>query len=137
PRSNLALPQTGLLPISPKTSDGRAWALHSSLPEVQKLFGAGKAALLANVGTLAYPTTKAQYRAGSVPLPLQLFSHADQQVEWQTSVADRFTNTGWGGRIADLLSAFNSSNEISMSISLSGTNYFQVGSQVVQYAVTT
>jgi uncharacterized protein (DUF1501 family) len=126
-RSNLALPRTGLLPISPKTSDGRSWALHSSLPEVQKLFGAGKAALLANVGTLAYPTTKAQYRANAVPLPLQLFSHADQQVEWQTSVPDRITGTGWGGRLADLVTAFNTNNQISMSISLSGSNHFQNG----------
>jgi len=136
-RSNLALPQTGLLPISPKTSDGRAWALHAALPEIQSLFGSGKAALLANVGTLAYPTTKDQFRANSVPLPFQLFSHADQQVEWQTSVPDRLVNTGWGGRLADLLNAFNSNNQISMSISLSGTNRFQVGANVTQYAVTT
>ena len=136
-RSNLALPQTGLLPISPKTSDGRAWALHTAVPELQTLFSSGKAALLANVGTLVYPTTRAQYNAGSVPLPRQLFSHSDQQVQWQTSVPDKTSTTGWGGRLADLLDAFNANNEISMSISLSGTNYFQVGRQVAQYAVTT
>jgi uncharacterized protein (DUF1501 family) len=135
-RANLALPQTGLLPISPRTSDGHTWALHPSLPELQKLFGSGKAALLANVGTLAYPTTKTQYRAGSVPLPLQLFSHADQQVEWQTSVPDRISGTGWGGRLADLVNAFNTNNQISMSISLSGSNHFQIGTNVTQYAVT-
>ena len=136
-RSNLALPQTGLLPISPRTSDGRAFALHAAVPELQGLFASGKAALLGNVGTLVYPTTKAQYTAGSVPLPPQLFSHNDQQVQWQNSVPDKPTPTGWGGRIADLVNSFNSNNQISMSISLAGTNYFQVGSQVTQYAVTT
>lgn len=135
-RSNLALPQTGLLPISPRTSDGRSYSLHAAVPELQSLFSSGKAALLGNVGTLVYPTTLAQYNAGSVPLPPQLFSHADQQVQWQSSVPDKPTNTGWGGRLADLTNAFNSNNAISMSISMAGTNFFQVGNAVTQYAVT-
>ena len=136
-RTNLALPQTGLLPISPKTSDGRTWALHPSIAEIHSLFGTGKAALLANVGTLVYPTNKTQYTARSVPLPPQLFSHSDQQVQWQHSVPDKPTQTGWGGRIADLLNAFNSSEQISMSISLAGKNTFQVGNKVAQYAIST
>ena len=136
-RSNLALPQNALLPLSPRTSDGRTWALHPAMPELHALFASGKCALLANVGTLVYPTTKAQYTARSVPLPPQLFSHSDQQVQWQHSVPDRPTATGWGGRLADLVNAFNTSNQISMSISLAGTNFFQVGNQVSQYAVTT
>jgi uncharacterized protein (DUF1501 family) len=135
-RSNLALPQTGLLPISPKTSDGRSFALHAAVPELQSLFSSGKAALVANVGTLVFPTTKAQYVANSVPLPPQLFSHSDQQVQWQSSVPDKPTSTGWGGRLADIVNAFNTNNQISMSISVAGTNFFQVGSKVTQYAVT-
>ena len=136
-RTNLALPQTGLLGFRPRTTDGREWALHPSFAEVHRLFGEGKAALVANVGTLVYPTTKAQYNARSIPLPPQLFSHSDQQVQWQHSVPDKPTQTGWGGRVADLLSAFNSSDRISMSISLAGKNTFQVGNRVAQYAVGT
>ncbi len=136
-RANLALPRSGLLALAPKTSDGRSFSLHAALPELHTLFGSGQAALLANVGTLAYPTTKAQYTAGSVPLPRQLFSHSDQQVQWQSSVPDRPSTTGWGGRLADLVNAFNTNSQISMSISLAGTNYFQVGGAVSQYAVTT
>ncbi|MEO5961739.1 MAG: DUF1501 domain-containing protein, partial [Opitutaceae bacterium] len=136
-RSNLALPQTGLLPIAPKTSDGRSWALHAAVPELQNLFSTGKAAILANVGTLVYPTTKTQYNAASIPLPRQLYSHSDQQVQWQTSVPDKPSTTGWGGRLADLVNAFNTNNQISMSISLAGANTFQVGDDVTQYAVGT
>jgi uncharacterized protein (DUF1501 family) len=136
-RTNLALPRTGLLPISPKTSDGRTWGLHASVPELHNLFNAGRAAFLANAGTLVYPTTKTQYNARSVPLPPQLFSHSDQQVQWQHSVPDKPTSTGWGGRIADLVNAFNSSDQISMSVSIAGKNTFQVGSQVTQYAIGT
>ncbi|HEU5080220.1 MAG TPA: DUF1501 domain-containing protein [Opitutaceae bacterium] len=134
-RTTLALPQTGLLGITPKNSDGRAWALHPATSALKELFDDGKLALLANVGTLSVPTTKAQYQAKSVPLPLQLFSHSDQQVEWQSSITDKPFATGWGGRLADLTNAFNSNPSISMSISLNGQNSFQVGRNVVQYSV--
>jgi uncharacterized protein (DUF1501 family) len=135
-RANLALPRPGLLPIAPRTSDGRSFALHPAVPELRTLFDAGRAALLANVGTLVVPTSKAQYQAASVPLPFQLFSHNDQEVQWQTSLPDRRNTSGWGGRLADLVDAFNTNPAVSMSISLAGINTFQVGSEVTQYAVT-
>ena len=135
-RGALALPQTGLLPISPTTTDGRSWALHSALPELQGLFSGGKLALLANVGSLVVPTSLSQYQARSVPLPPQLFSHSDQQVQWQSSLPDKPFKTGWGGRLADLTNAFNENNSISMAISLAGQNAFQVGETVSQYAVS-
>jgi uncharacterized protein (DUF1501 family) len=136
-RSNLALPQASVLPFTPRTTDGRSWGLHPSVTELHALFNSGKMALLANAGTLVYPTTKSQYNARSVPLPPQLFSHSDQQVQWQHSVPDKPTTTGWGGRTADLLNAFNTSDQISMSISLAGKNTFQVGAKVSQYAIGT
>ena len=136
-RSNLAIPQASILPFTPRTTDGRSWGLHPSVSELHALFNSGKMALLANAGTLVYPTTKTQYNASSVPLPPQLFSHSDQQVQWQHSVPDKPTTTGWGGRTADLLNAFNTSDQISMSISLAGKNTFQVGARVSQYAIGT
>jgi uncharacterized protein (DUF1501 family) len=136
-RTNLALTRDSLLSLSPRTSDGRTWGLHGAMPELQQLFGSGRAAFLANVGTLVYPTTKTQYNARSVPLPPQLFSHSDQQVQWQHSVPDKPTQTGWGGRIADLLATMNTSDRISMSISVAGKNTFQVGNRIAQYAIGT
>ena len=136
-RTVLALPQSTLLPISPKTySDGRSWALHPSLVEVQQLFGKGQLALLANTGTLVQPVTLAQYNAGTVALPPQLFSHANQQVQWQSSVPDQPFTTGWGGRLADIVNALNSNPKISMAISVAGQNSFQVGNKVAQFAVS-
>jgi uncharacterized protein (DUF1501 family) len=135
-RSVLALPQSGLLPISPKTySDGRTWGLHPSLVEVQGLFGSGTLALLANTGTLVQPVTLAQYKAGTVALPPQLFSHADQQVQWQSSIPDQPFTTGWGGRVADIVNALNSNPKVSMSITVAGQNSFQVGRTVTEFAV--
>ena len=134
-RGALALPSNRALAITPKTSDGHAYGLHPSMTELQSLFGQGKFAVLSNVGTLVTPTTKAQYSALSVPLPPQLFSHSDQQVQWQSSVPDQIFSTGWGGRLADLTNAFNSNNAVSMSMTLDGDNSFQVGRNVVQFAV--
>jgi len=135
-RTVLALPQSQLLPISPLTySDGRSWALHPSLPEVQALFASKQFALLANTGTLVQPTTLSQYNSGA-NLPPQLFSHIDQQTQWQSSVPDKPFTTGWGGRLADLVNAMNTNNQISMSISLAGNNSFQVGQSIAQYAVS-
>jgi uncharacterized protein (DUF1501 family) len=135
-RSVIAVPNSGLLPIAPKTSDGRAWALHPGVSELRTLFNSGKCALLANVGTLVEPTTKAEYNAGTVKLPPQLFSHNDQQVQWQSSVPDQPFTTGWGGRTADLLDALNNDPRISMSVSLDSFNNFEVGRNVVQYSVS-
>jgi uncharacterized protein (DUF1501 family) len=72
-----------------------------------------------------------------VPIPPQLFSHSDQQVEWQSSVPDKPFQTGWGGRVADLLrSRGYSGDKVSMSVTISGINSFQVGNDVVQYTVS-
>ena len=133
-RTAIAIPQASVLPLSPRTSDGRSFGLHPSATGLQTLFGQGKLALLANVGTLIAPATLADFQAQR-NLPPQLFSHNDQQVEWQRSVPDKPFTTGWGGRLADLVNSTNSNSRISMSISLNGNNSFQVGNTVSQYAV--
>jgi uncharacterized protein (DUF1501 family) len=134
-RAGLAISRTGLLPLTPKRyTDGRTYGLHGSATGLQSMFAEGKLALLANVGMLVRPTTLADYRAGR-NLPPQLFSHNDQRLQWQSSVPDKPFDTGWGGRLADLLDAMNSNNEISMSITLSGVNSFQRGRTVGQFAM--
>ncbi len=135
-RAELAVPQAALRPIAPRTfRDGRTYGLHPSVPELGQLFADGKLAVLANVGTLVQPTTLGDYRAGRA-LPPQLFSHYDQETQWQSSVPDKPFTTGWGGRLADLLDALNGNHQISMSISLNGVNSFQLGRQVTGYAVS-
>lgn len=128
----------GTTPASIALNDPEGiYGVHPNMQPVANLFNAGKLAFVANVGTLSYPTTRAQYLAGSVPLPPQLFSHSDQQLQWQSSVPDRPFMTGWGGRAADLLSGGGySGGQVSMSITIAGINSLQVGNEVVQYSVT-
>ncbi len=136
-RQNLALPLASLLPINPTTSDGRTWGLHPSCAGIQNLFNTGKLALLANAGTLVEPLNgRVDYLNPAKKKPPQLFSHNDQQVQWQTSIPDQNLGTGWGGRCADLIhAAANPAATVSMSISVGGTNMFEVGDSVHQYAV--
>jgi uncharacterized protein (DUF1501 family) len=135
-RQNLALAQNTLLAIDP-TNDSRDFGLHPSCAGIQSLFESGQLAFLCNVGTLVGPVTRAQYLAGSAAVPPQLFSHNDQQVQWQTSIPDQPSKTGWGGRCADLLASVNTGSQVSMAISLAGANTFEVGNVVQQYQVST
>ena len=136
-RGILALPQEALLPINVPTGDGRLFGLHPSMAMLQTLFNQQKMALIGNVGTLVAPITKAEYLSGGAALPPYLFSHNDQQVQWQTSVPDSPKKIGWGGRLADLKQALNTGSQISMNISIAGNNFFQVGNEVFQYQVGT
>lgn len=135
-RRDLALPQAQLLPLNPINSIGKQLGAHPQMPEVQNLFETGKLAYVANVGTLVERITKQQYENETVPVPLGLYSHADQIQQWQTSIPDRATPIGWGGRTADLLYALNQNQSISMNISISGSNVWQAGNQVVEYSIT-
>jgi uncharacterized protein (DUF1501 family) len=104
---------------------------------MQTLFESGKLAFVSNVGTLVGPVTQAQYIAKTAAVPPQLFSHNDQQVQWQTSVPDRVSRTGWGGRCADLLDTLNNNNQVSMSMSLAGANTYEVGNVINAYNLST
>lgn len=136
---SIALPAVGLnggvLPIIPKTTQpGRSFALHPSMKGLKDVFDAGRVAVVANVGPLIMPTTLAQFKAGSVKLPPKLFSHNDQQSLWQSSRPEG-AKSGWGGRMADLLVAANSS-PIFTAISVSGNAVFLSGKTVNQYQVS-
>ncbi len=124
----------GVLPIVPATAQaGRSFALHPSLGPLKDLFDGGRAAVVANVGTLIAPTTLAQYKAKSVALPPKLFSHNDQQSTWQSGQPEG-ASVGWGGRLGDLAVAGNA-NAMFTTISAAGNTVFLSGQQVRQFQV--
>ena len=135
-RGILAIPQASLLPLTLLNGDGRDFAFHPNLAELQALFNQGHLGIVSNVGTLVAPVTRAQYLAGGAAVPSQLFSHADQSVQWQTSVPDQISKTGWGGRMADVLQSLNPNSKISLNISIAGTNTFEVGNTVLPYNIS-
>src|SRR4029079_2603051 len=125
-RGPLAIPKANLRPLTIQTGDGRQYGFHPNLPELANLFNQGKLSLVTNVGTLVAPTTRTDYINGTAAVPDNLFSHEDQSVQWMTSVPDRGDiRTGWGGRAADLVASLNSSSQVSLSLSIAGTNTFE------------
>ena len=124
-RASIALSQGSLLPITPP-SIGSPFGFHPRFTELQSLFKNKQLALLANVGTLVAPTTKAQFQQGQAMLPQNLFSHADQQAQMQTASFDGSGETGWAGRTADKIQSIYGGN-FPIIISLAGTNIFCEG----------
>src|SRR3954470_14678434 len=122
--SGIRLQQDALLPIQPRNV-GTPFGMHPSLTEIHPLFASGQLAFLANVGTLVQPTTIAQYKSGV--RPDQLYSHSDQQTEWQTAVARGNSGTGWAGRIADAM-ASQAGSSFPVITSTAGVTLFVTGS---------
>lgn len=138
-RANLALPANTLLPITPAGWPTGSLGLHPGLAALKPLFDSGVAGILANVGTLAQPITRAQWNAGNttVPVPTQLFSHSDQTGVWQTGVPFHNTPSGWLGRIGDLTqAAFNPGSGVSIAMSIGGNATILAGEKIIQYQLS-
>lgn len=132
-RSGLAIPQNQILGINPMNSMGQQFGMHPSMPGVQNLFDSGKLSFISNLGTMIEPTTKATFLNDQVQLPLGLFSHSDQIQQWQSARPHERNPIGWGGRVADMIMDMNDNNNISMNVSMTGTNVFQYGQNTVQF----
>ena len=135
----------GVLPIVPKraqpipagtTASARTFALHPMLGPLKTLFDAGRLGVVANVGTLTRPITKAEYQAGTVPFPANLFSHNDQRSTWQAGASEGAT-VGWGGRLGDLITGMNGSNTVFTAMSVAGNAVYLSGNNVIQFQVAT
>jgi uncharacterized protein (DUF1501 family) len=124
--SAIGIPQASLLQITPP-SIGTAFGLHPNLVEMQGLWNQQKLAVVANVGPLVQPLTRATYQSGA-PRPYQLFSHSDQTTQWSTSRSDSKTQIGWGGTTADrTVALFNPGKGFPMITSVSGATVFAQG----------
>ncbi len=134
-RTSLALAQEDLLDLD-YNDNGRTFGVHGGMSRVQEMFDDEKLAFIANIGTLIEPIANiTEYQSNQKKIPLGLFSHSDQIMQWQSSVPQSRTALGVGGRIADILKDMNSLSSVSMNISLDGKNHFQSGNTVVEYSV--
>jgi uncharacterized protein (DUF1501 family) len=100
-RKQVAIPRAALTQISDE------WALHPAASALKEVWDAGALANILNVGTLAQPMTQAQYfdlrdSTDYSKIPLNLFSHSDQQNLWEIGASNGTSlQTGWGGRLVD------------------------------------
>lgn len=115
--------------LNPADGGAAQFGLHPALAQLAPLYNAGKMAALFNVGTLLQPfKSAAEYKTAQFnQLPANLFSHSDQQQQWESGIVTGYSRTGWGGRISDRMSAINSAGPIPMIISASGSSLFMSG----------
>ena len=106
------------------STSGAPYAFHSKLTELAGLFSSKQLAVVANVGSLVQPITRAQYQAAKSPIPSNLFSHSDQQLQWQTSVAQGNATSGWAGRAADYIVAQNINSSQISHLLFGGGQYY-------------
>lgn len=132
-RKVVQIPQAQLLPLN-VGADGGQYGLHPACPNLQTMYNAGKAAFVANLGTLLQPTTVASFNAGS-NLPPRLFSHIDQVSAMFAQTPSQTQPIGWAGRLADLMATANSNPAVSMNLSLAGVNGLQTGTATVPFCV--
>jgi len=126
-----------LTPIAPANLPGQTFALHPAFtatngnPTLTSLFQSGRLSVVCNAGTLVEPLTRATYRAGTGKRPQQLFSHSDQQQQFQTSISEASAltaPTGWAGRIGDELAlSMNGPLATPIGMSFSGAQTFLNG----------
>ena len=152
PSTGLNIPQLGagaMLKISPTNTGGKEYGLHPNMPELRLLFQGNPsavppvppaAAVVCNMGPLIDPVTRAQYVASGhdgKKVPLNLFSHSDQQQQFMSSISKSTLGalTGWGGRLADKVVGMNGANATPMSMSFSGLQTFGNGVAVKTLAL--
>ncbi len=131
--SNINIAQSELLTFRPSNT-ASTYGFHPSLSALHPLFGDNKLAVVANMGPLLAPITKAQYLAG-MSRPYQLFSHSDQQAQWQSLVSDQPSRTGWGGRLADAMAASNGTNTFPVLTSVAGSALYTTGNSQSPLAI--
>ena len=133
-RRSLAIAREDLLPLNPANSVAADYGLHPQMPDLKNLFDDGRLSLIGNVGTLIEPTLQSDYVNKRVELPPQLFSHNDQQ-NFVMSLQSNRNRQGWASRMADLMLDTNANQNLSMNITLSGSNTFQTGGLQAPYAI--
>lgn len=118
---------------------GRKFALHPSYNEIAFLYRQtnSKLAVIANVGPMIAPVNRhawcqIQATYGDSPLlPVNLYSHDDQQKAWMSGQANVLNpEEGAGGRIASAMVSLNGASKVPIAVSVSGINTFMLTNDV-------
>jgi uncharacterized protein (DUF1501 family) len=133
-RKNLALSAATDLTTERLALDGHNYYFHKGLTELADLFTQGKMAVAANVGPLVQKVNRTQV-SNPLLVPPHLFSHSDQQLEWQGSDATEKTPFGWGGLAADQAQSMNLST-FPTFLSVAGNDFFGTGQASSQIELT-
>jgi uncharacterized protein (DUF1501 family) len=138
-RQNLALSQGSLVNIYDAATSAD-YGLHPSFAPIAPLYNVSKRlAIATNVGTLVQPVPRGSNglpQLSAVPLPVNLYSHSDQQSEWQNSIPQGGATTGWSGRLSDRVAGLTS-GVVPPAITVAGNTLQLIGQNTQPSAVST
>jgi uncharacterized protein (DUF1501 family) len=117
------------------------FGMHPDCSSLAQMFNDQELAVLCNIGNLVMPVTRDEYISNSLQvadLPPRLFSHSDQQRQFQSEPVSNFSY-GWGGRMAEFLTQYNTNSLVSPLITVAGLNPFQVSlnGEINAYSLST
>ena len=135
PASGVNIAQSQLLPIQPARG-GNPYGFHPACGPLQKLFEQKQLAVVANVGPIVQPTTKADLDNPATRRPVNLFSHNDQALAQQSADYTGLVRLGWGGRIADKLDGVNAGTLFPALTSTNGLAPFINGATSVPLTIS-
>lgn len=135
PASGVNIAQSQLLPIQPARG-GPPYGFHPACAGLKQLFDQRQLAVVANVGPIFRPTTKADVQSQRTPIPANLFSHNDQVLAQQSADYTGLVRLGWGGRIADKLDSINAGTLFPPLTSIDGLTPFINGATSVPLTIS-
>ena len=96
---------------------------------VRDMFEASELSFISNLGTLVEPVTLSTMNTAQVPLGL--YSHFDQQTQWQNSVPNirgvSLAGTAWIGRMSEILNdGANNNAVVNANMAPGGSNLIQI-----------
>ena len=107
------------------------------MPELAQLFDDEKLAIQANVGALVEPILENGIVNPNARKPVGLFAHDASQQNWQRGADLNEYNSGWAGRVMDLLHGTSvDANSFLRSVSFSNANLWQTGQFHSPYALS-
>ena len=128
-RQHLAYPPEQLLPLN-----GTNVSMPQACQPLVDLFHNQQLAVVSNVGPLMQPVTKADLLNDPELVIPRVASHNDQQKLWMCAGHTPHINTGWGGRLADVLLQYQY-NPMPCAFSMAGDNEFLSGEHTQCFAM--
>lgn len=136
-RQHISVARERILPFSSNNySDTNQYGFHPSMPEVRKLFSDNKLSIVANVGVLAEPINREEYKEKIKKRPPHLMSHSNQQDQWMKARTHDVSSFGWAGRMTDAMYSNPSlAPKPAVNITSSGINLWQSGVRHSPYEI--
>jgi len=111
-------------------------ATNGLMPEIAHLVNQNRVAILTNTGNIAFPSTKAELKAKTKPLPPFLFAHNHQTKLVMNGEASLLDYSGWAGRLFDNWNNVNGGDIYGLNIGIGSTEHLFYGEKTTPLIIS-